>query len=116
MSCWPYTTRRWARLRLQKLARNPLCEVCLQQFAEVVAAEVVDHRTPISERGRKERRMSEGFPPLEGLASLCAAHHNQKTRAEQLGEIDWMRRGCDIFGRPNDPDHHWNKPGAIKTK
>ena len=115
MSCWPYTTRRWERLRLQKLARNPLCEVCLQR-TEIVAAEVVDHRVPISERGRKERWMSEAFPPLDGLASLCASHHNQKTRAEQLGQTDWMRAGCDIFGRPNDPDHHWNKQGAIKTR
>jgi hypothetical protein len=98
-----------------KLARNPLCEVCLQR-AEIAAAEVVDHRTPISERGRKERRMSEAFPPLDELASLCASHHNQKTRAEQLGETDWMRKGCDIFGRPNDCDHPWNKPSAAKIK
>jgi 5-methylcytosine-specific restriction protein A len=109
MSVWPYTTRRWERVRLLKLQESPLCEVCLQQFAEIVPAEVVDHRNPISERGRKQRVMAEGFPPLEGLASLCAPHHNQKTRAEQLGEKDWMRKGCDIFGRPNDPDHPWNK-------
>jgi len=115
MSCWPYTTRRWERLRLVKLATHPCCEACLQ-VGEVVPAEVVDHRIPISERGRKERLMAEAFPPLDGLASLCASHHNQKTRAEQLGEKDWMRKGCDIFGRPNDPDHHWNKQGAIKTR
>ena len=115
MSCWPYTTRRWERLRLQKLARNPCCEACLQ-VGEVVPAEVVDHRTPISARGRKERSMSEAFPPLEGLASLCASHHNQKTRAEQLGETDWMRKGCEIFGRPNDRDHPWNEPSVAKIK
>jgi 5-methylcytosine-specific restriction endonuclease McrA len=109
MSCWPYTTRRWERLRLQKLQQNPLCEVCLRQSAEVVAAEVVDHRVPISEHGRKARLMSEAFPPLDALASLCASHHNQKTRAEQLGEKDWMCKGCDIFGRPLNRDHHWNK-------
>jgi len=74
-----------------------------------MGAEVVDHRIPISEQGRKERSSSEAFPPLEGLASLCAAHHNMKTRAEQLGQKDWLRAGCDIFGRPHDPDHHWNK-------
>jgi hypothetical protein len=86
------------------------------QVGEVVPAEVVDHRTPISARGRKERSMSEAFPPLEGLASLCASHHNQKTRAEQLGETDWMRKGCDIFGRPNDRDHPWNEPSVAKIK
>src|SRR5262249_29355211 len=30
MSCWPYTTRRWERLRFVKLATNPCCEACLQ--------------------------------------------------------------------------------------
>lgn len=111
MSCWPYTTRRWERLRLQKMRAFPLCEACLQT-GEIVPAEVVDHRTPISERGRKERRMSEAFPPLDGLASLCTSHHNAKTRAEQLGQKDWMRAGCDIHGRPNDPDHVWYRKGA----
>jgi 5-methylcytosine-specific restriction enzyme A len=108
MSVWPYTTRRWERLRLQKFQLNPLCEACLQA-GEVVPAEVVDHRIPISENGRKQRVMAEGFPPLEGLASLCASHHNQKSRAEQLGQKDWMRAGCDIYGRPNDRDHAWNR-------
>jgi hypothetical protein len=107
MSDWPYTTRRWQRLRLVKLAAHPCCEACLQ-VGEVVAAVAVDHRTPISERGRKQRLMAEAFPPLDALASLCAGHHNAKTRAEQLGE-DYWRKGCDIFGRPNDPDHPWNK-------
>jgi 5-methylcytosine-specific restriction protein A len=111
MSCWPYTTRRWERLRLQKLMRHPLCEACLQVGGEITPAEVVDHRNPISERGRKERLAAEAFPPLEQLASLCAPHHNAKTRAEQLGE-DYMRKGCDIFGRPNDPDHPWNRERA----
>jgi 5-methylcytosine-specific restriction enzyme A len=109
MSEWPYNTRRWERVRQQKMMEFPLCEVCLRQFAEVVPAEVVDHRNPISERGRKERLAAEAFPPFNQLASLCASHHNAKTRCEQLGEKNWMRKGCDIFGRPLDPDHPWNK-------
>src|SRR6516164_9796192 len=108
MSTWPYSTQRWQRLRKLKLQQNPLCEVCLQGRAEIVPAIAVDHRTPISERGRKERLVSEAFPPLDQLTSLCESHYNQKTRAEQLGE-DYLRKGCDIFGRPNDPDHPWNK-------
>jgi 5-methylcytosine-specific restriction endonuclease McrA len=111
MSVWPYSTQRWQRLRLQKMQVNPLCEACLQ-VGEIEPAAVVDHRIPISQLGRKERRMSEAFPPLDQLASLCERHHNEKTRAEQLGPKDWMRAGCDIFGRPNDPDHPWNKEGA----
>ena len=106
MSDWPYTTRRWERLRLLKLAQHPLCEACLQD-GEVVPAEVVDHRIPISEHGRKERLTSEAFPPLEGLASLCARCHNTKSRSEQLGQKDWMRAGCDLRGYPRDRNHPW---------
>ena len=115
MSVWPYSTQRWQRLRLQKFQRNPLCEACLQ-VGEIVPATAVDHRTPISQDSRKKRSAAEAFPPLDQLASLCDSHHNAKTRAEQLGETDWMRKGCDIFGRPNDRDHPWNKESAIKSK
>jgi 5-methylcytosine-specific restriction enzyme A len=111
MSDWPYNSRRWERLRRLKLQTNSLCEACLQE-GEIMPAEVVDHRIPISERGRKERLAVEAFLPLDQLASLCASHHNQKTRAEQLGQKDWMRAGCDVFGRPNDRDHPWNREGA----
>lgn len=107
MSTWPYNTQRWMRLRELKFQESPLCEICLQQYAEVVPAEVVDHRIPISKDGRKERRAAEAFPPLDQLASLCARHHNEKTRAEQLGEKDYMIKGCDIFGNPNDRNHPW---------
>ncbi len=103
MSVWPYSTRRWQRLRLYKLQICPLCEACLQ-VGEVEPANVVDHRTPISKRGRQLRLAEEAFPHIDKLASLCAAHHNAKTNAEQRGE-DYMRKGCDVFGRPLDPDH-----------
>jgi 5-methylcytosine-specific restriction endonuclease McrA len=86
---------------------HPLCEACLQ-VGQVEPANVVDHRTPISKRGRKECSAAEAFPALDRLASLCESHHNAKTNAEQHGE-DYMRKGCDIFGRPNDPDHAWNR-------
>jgi 5-methylcytosine-specific restriction enzyme A len=108
MSVWPYTTRRWERVRLLKMQQNPLCEACLQ-VGEIVPAEVVDHRVPISKEGREKRSAAEAFPHLDGLASLCANHHNAKTRAEQLGEKNWMHKGCDIFGRPLDPNHPWNR-------
>jgi 5-methylcytosine-specific restriction protein A len=113
MSIWPYTTRKWERVRLQKLAESPLCEVCLQQFCDIVPAEVVDHRVPISREGRAKRSAAEAFPPLEGLASLCARCHNTKTAAEQRGERDWFRRGCDVFGNPLDRNHPWYR--KVKT-
>jgi 5-methylcytosine-specific restriction enzyme A len=104
MSIWPYTTRQWERVRQQKMARDPLCEACLQ-VGDIVPAEVVDHRTPITREGREKRSAAEAFPHLDGLASLCARHHNAKTRAEQLGEKNWMLKGCDARGYPLDRNH-----------
>jgi 5-methylcytosine-specific restriction protein A len=99
----PYNTARWQRYRRQKHQRDPLCETCLQ-VGRITPATVVDHRTPINQVG-------DPFPPLDDLASLCESCHNAKTRAEQLGE-NYFCKGCDIFGRPLDPDHPWNKkPG-----
>ena len=92
MSNWPYSTQRWQRLRLLKLRVNPLCESCLH-LGRIEPAVVVDHRIPISMAARL-------YPPLEGLASLCTRCHNAKTRSEQLGERDYLRKGCDVFGIP----------------
>ncbi len=100
MCDWPYTTKRWLRLRRLKLQQHPLCEFCLQVGA-IEPATAVDHRLAISRGGAP-------FPALDGLSSLCERHHNAKTNAERNGE-DYERRGCDIFGRPNDADHPWNK-------
>jgi 5-methylcytosine-specific restriction protein A len=99
MSKWPYSTARWQRLRRYKLQQQPLCESCLQ-FGLIVVATVVDHRTPINAGG-------EPFPETDKLASLCDQCHNVKSRAEQLGETDWLHKGCDVFGYPLDPRHPW---------
>jgi 5-methylcytosine-specific restriction protein A len=100
VSKWPYSTQRWQRLRKYKLQQNPLCEACLQ-LGYIEPAVAVDHRKPISAGG-------ELYPAIEKLASLCERCHNMKTRYEQLGEA-YMRKGCDVFGRPLDPDHAWYK-------
>ena len=71
--------------------------------AEIEPATAVDHRTPI-------KRGGEPFSHLDELASLCEGCHNAKTRAEQMGE-DWLRKGCDIFGYPLDPNHPWYRGG-----
>jgi 5-methylcytosine-specific restriction endonuclease McrA len=115
VSVWPYTTRRWERLRRVKLQTNPLCEACLQ-IGVIECATVVDHRTPISKHGREQRSAAEAFPALNQLASLCVSCHNTKSRSEQLGQTDWMRAGCDIFGYPRDPNHPWNRERATKAK
>jgi hypothetical protein len=77
VSIWPYTTRRWERVRQQKMMRDPLCEACLT-VGEIVPAEVVDHRRPISKEGRAKRSAAEAFPPLDQLASLCASTTTKK--------------------------------------
>jgi 5-methylcytosine-specific restriction protein A len=107
MSKWPYSTQRWQKIRKAKLRLNPLCEACLQ-IGSIEPAAAVDHRTPIASGG-------EAFPPLEGLASLCVRHHNAKTRCEQLGESDYMLKGCDVFGYPLDPKHPWYRGRDGKT-
>ena len=106
MSRRPYSTQKWQRLRKYKLQVNPLCEACLQ-MGYIEPATTVDHRTPINAGG-------DPYPEIDKLASLCEPHHNAKTRAEQLGE-DYMRKDCDIFGRPNDPDHPWNRERGGKV-
>ena len=100
MADWPYYTARWQRNRRQKLQRNPLCEFCLEE-GRIEPATEVDHKIPINQGG-------DPFPRLDDLTSLCAPHHNAKSRAEQLGG-NYVRKGCDIAGRPLDPHHPWNR-------
>jgi 5-methylcytosine-specific restriction enzyme A len=96
-----------AALAQIQIAARPLCEACMQ-LGRITPANEVDHRTPISVKGRKERRAEEAFPHTDDLASLCKPCHSAKTRAEQRGEKNWLFKGCDVFGRPLDPRHHWN--------
>jgi hypothetical protein len=99
MSVWPYTTRQWERVRQQKMARDPLCEACLQ-VGEIVPAEVVDHRIPITKEGREKRSAAEAFPHLDGLASLCANHHTRKRARNSLGrKIGCARAAMCSAGR-----------------
>ena len=94
MAVWPYTTQRWQRLRRHKLREDPLCEVCLKVgFIEPAVA--VDHIQPLKAGGVP-------YPGLAELASLCASHHNLKTRGEQLGRTlaPKVVNGCDVDGRP----------------
>ena len=65
---------------------------------------------PSSITGLPIKRGGDPFPHLDQLASLCEGCHNAKTRAEQMGE-DWLRKGCDVFGYPLDPNHPWYRGG-----
>jgi 5-methylcytosine-specific restriction endonuclease McrA len=97
MSCWPYSTQRWQRIRRQRLQQNPLCEACLKQ-QRIEPAVAVDHVVPIKAGGA-------AYPALDALMSLCASCHNRKTRGEQLGR-ELPIRGCNVDGSPLAPQRH----------
>lgn len=107
MAAYPYNTTQWQRLRRVCLAMHPLCERCLADRKQPVAASHVDHRKAISDGG-------DPFPPVEGLASLCASCHSQKTaRGPEAGAVRsgrslQPRKGCDEQGNPLDPLHPWS--------
>jgi 5-methylcytosine-specific restriction enzyme A len=100
MAQFPYSTTRWVKLRRLKLSHHTLCEACLAR-GRVEPATTVHHRHRVTAGG-------DPYPALDQLASLCAPCHNAHTRCEQTGR-DFMRTGCDVFGRPLDPAHPWNK-------
>jgi len=102
MASWPYSTRRWERLRRAKLNRDPLCEYCPP--GRVTAATQVDHKRAIEAGGDAWA--------WENLASSCAGCHSRKT-AGMDGGFGRARRetmpadGCDADGVPLDPAHPW---------
>ncbi len=107
MASWPYYTARWQRLRMVKLNAEPLCQTCVVR-GELVSAEVVDHNQPISQGG-------DPFPSLEGLTSLCARCHNEKTAGfdKQGGNATGRRfKGCDAQGNPIDVADGWFGTGG----
>lgn len=86
-------------LRARQLAKHPLCERHKQR-GEDVPADTVNHRRP-----------HEGdwalFVDPNNHESACKACHDQVIKAE---EARGFVIGCDIGGRPIDPDHPWNRP------
>ena len=104
MAKWPYNTAAWQRLRAAHLALYPMCIDCLAA-GRLTKANTVDHVVAISEGGP-------AYPGHDGLNSYCAPCHGAKTaRGAEAGAIRSTkpRRGCDINGRPLDPEHPWNK-------
>ena len=100
-----YNTRTWKRLRLRKLAFNPVCEIC-ERRGRAVPANGVDHIKALSDGG-------EWYPRLDQLMSLCHRCHALKTARYDHGSAqadDTRNRfaGTDTSGNPLDPFDPWN--------
>jgi 5-methylcytosine-specific restriction enzyme A len=107
MADWPYCTAAWRKLRLAKLAREPLCQPCKARD-HLTSANTVDHIKPIAEGG-------EAFPPLTGLMSMCERCHNEKTAANDRTHTKPFARkikGVDAAGNPVDPGDGWHGGGG----
>lgn len=105
MARWPYNTPTWRRLRLTKLADQPLCEPC-RAAGRIRMANTVDHKVPVEAGG-------DPFPALGDLTSMCPSCHGRKTAQEDRrgAAATKRRRGRGVdpkTGRPLDPQHWWN--------
>ena len=80
-----YNRKAWKELRLDHLAKEPLCVFC-QREGKLTPATVVDHITP--HKGNLDL-----FFDDNNLQSLCKLH----------------QIGCDINGLPIDEEHPFNK-------
>lgn len=94
-----YNRKAWKQLRLDHLARHPLCVYC-QREGKLTPATVVDHIQP--HKGNIDL-----FLDSKNLQSLCKVHHDsskQRAEARQVSEI-----GSDANGFPLDPNHPFNR-------
>jgi 5-methylcytosine-specific restriction enzyme A len=93
--------RRWKKIRLQQLQKEPLCAMCRQQ-GKLTPATIADHIEP-------HKFDAEKFY-LGKLQSLCKRHHDSdKKRAEIFARVGY-RIGAD--GWPVDPDHPVYRTGG----
>ena len=100
----PYDSRRWRRLRKQKLNANPLCEYKLACAGTLAIATEVDHRKPIDQGGDPW--------DWDNLVSTCKPCHLRKTRyVDQLHRDAPVKvKGVDAqTGMPVGPAHWWNR-------
>ncbi|WP_112834704.1 MULTISPECIES: HNH endonuclease [unclassified Rhizobium] len=107
MADWPYNTSTWQKLRLAKLAADPMCEPCRVR-GNATLANAVDHMTPVNAGG-------DPFPPLDGLMSMCERCHNEKTAAnDRKHKKPFARKikGVDAQGNPVDHSDGWHRGGG----
>lgn len=68
-----YQSARWRKVRAEKLAADPFCEVCARaRPPRITAATIVHHKLPIKQGGDPFKR--------DNLESICASCHNMAER------------------------------------
>lgn len=81
-----YNTKRWKSIRIEKLKKNPLCEICLEKGVIKLATDV-HHIIPISTGKTIQDKQRLGFD-LNNINSVCEeCHkdiHNDKNRKKDL--------------------------------
>ncbi len=93
-----YDLRRWRRASRAYLQAHPLCVMC-EAVGRTTLAVLVDHIEPVAKA--PERAWDE-----DNWQPLCATcHSGAKASFERTGRL----KGCDVHGRPLDPNHHWNQ-------
>lgn len=94
-----YNRKAWKELRLDHLAKEPLCVFC-QREGKLTPATVVDHITP--HKGNLDLFFNDN-----NLQSLCKLHHDSSKQKAEIRKINQI--GCDINGLPIDEEHPFNK-------
>lgn len=74
-----YKSKRWQKLRKQKILLNPLCERCLKREI-YVPAYFVHHKEYITEKNYEDDNI---FFNIENLESLCQECHNKEHFSEE---------------------------------
>lgn len=102
-----YNNTRWRKLRAAQLAKQPLCERCIEE-KKVTQATVCDHDEP--HKGDLERFWAGPF------SSLCKYHHDVKTIMEDGGMNSGGVAFPEWLPRPSCPVVLvTGPPGAGKT-
>ena len=77
-----YTTPRWRALREEKLAKNPICEICGgYQDLEI------HHVNPVTKEQLEDNDEAALYPPLSKMVTLCTSDHAKLTRSVPAREI-----------------------------
>lgn len=89
---------KWRKARREYLLAHPWCIKHMER-GEQVPATVVDHKIP-------HRQDWSLFWDRNNWQPLCKLHHDSlKQKEDNRGYVI----GCDVAGRPIDPNHPWNK-------